>query len=282
MLPEEIKAAAERELNSVIGAVRHVGGGSINQAAKIETESGRVFIKWNDANRFPGMFEAEAKGLKLLSQYSTFCVPKVIACGSAGETSFLLLEYLEGGKTDWRAAGIALADMHRQTAEQFGLDHDNYIGSLAQKNTPHSTWADFFADERIMRQVDLAVSNGKLDRADRLRAENFCKRIGELFPHEPPSLLHGDLWNGNFMFAGKGPSVYDTAVYYGHREMDLAMTELFGGFDPEFYESYAEVFPLEKHWKQRTRYCNLYPLLVHVNLFGGGYIREVRSILSSF
>lgn len=282
MLPKEIKAEVERELGAEITAVQRVGGGSINEAAKIETATGAAFIKWNDAKRFPGMFAAEVKGLQLLRQRSTFHVPAVIAQKEEGDVSFLLLEFIERSYTNWKTAGTALANMHRQSNELFGLDHANYIGSLRQVNTQHSSWSDFFANERILQQVDLAVSNQLLTSADRVHAENFCKRMDELFPREAPALLHGDLWSGNFMFTTKGPSVYDPAVYYGHREMDIAMSKLFGGFHETFYEVYNEVFPLEKNWEQRVRWCNLYPLLVHVNLFGGGYVREAQSILSAF
>lgn len=282
MFPQALRTSLERTIGTRIIAGTPLNGGSINSAMKLEGETENYFLKWNDADRFPGMFEAEAKGLQLLAHNSTFCVPQFTACGTVENTSYLLLEFLDKGQVDWESAGIALANMHRQPAEKFGLDHDNYIGSLRQINTQHATWSDFFANERILLQVQLAVEKNLLTRMDRYRAENFCTCIDELFPKEAPALLHGDLWNGNFMFTKKGPSIYDPAVYYGHREMDLAMTKLFGGFDAEFYEAYNDIFPLEKNWQQRISYCNLYPLLVHVNLFGGGYVNEVRSILEKF
>lgn len=282
MLPKELKAQVERELGAEIVSVQSVGGGSINEAAKVETATGAAFVKWNDAKRFPGMFEAEAKGLQLLKLHSTFHIPKVIAQKEQNDVSFLLMEFLERGYTNWRTAATALAGMHRQTSEVFGLDHDNYIGSLRQSNTQHSSWSDFFSNERILPQVDLAIGKNLLSASDRVHAENFCKRIDELFPREAPALLHGDLWSGNFMFTTSGPSVFDPAVYYGHREMDIAMMQLFGGFHESFYDVYNEVFPLKKGWQERVRWSNLYPLLVHVNLFGGGYVREARAMLSSF
>jgi fructosamine-3-kinase len=281
MLEAGLKKALEKHVGSIV-SVKAVGGGSINDALQLETADGHYFVKRNNASRFPGMFEAEMKGLRLLAAHSTFVIPNVIAQETEDDTAFLLMEYLEPGYTNWKSAGTTLAALHRQTADRFGLDHDNYIGSLTQRNTQHVTWPDFFANERILPQVQLALKADVLNHTDLLRAESFCKRVNELFPEEAPALLHGDLWIGNFLFTPKGPSIYDPAVYYGHREMDIAMTKLFGGFDGQFYRSYNEAFPLEKSWEERVRYCNLYPLLVHVNLFGGGYVREVRSVLSEF
>jgi fructosamine-3-kinase len=195
----------------------------------------------------------------------------------------LLLEFLEReGSQDWNLAGTLLARLHRNTAREFGLDHNNYIGSLSQSNTFHPTWSEFFAMERILPQIKMARDAGAVDRTLASAAERFCSKLNEIFPDEKPALLHGDLWSGNFFFSTKGPSIFDPAVYYGHREMDLAMTKLFGGFDDDFYSGYENEFPLEKNWRARTDLCNLYPLLVHVNLFGGGYVRDVVAILTSF
>ncbi len=267
-----------------------VGGGSINRCVKLETNKGFFFLKENDAENpiaigFPGMFRAEAKGLELLRKANALTVPGVY--GDAAETAnnMLLLEWLERrppAKGDWFAAGAALAKLHKHSAEQFGLDHDNYIGSLRQSNRQHRSWEDFFTLERILAQVKPARDGGRISAAVAGSAERFCAKAGEIFPHEPPALLHGDLWSGNFFFSTRGPAIFDPAVYYGHREMDLAMTQLFGGFDTDFYAGYTDEFPLEKNWKQRADFCNVYPLLVHVNLFGGGYIEDVKRVLSRF
>lgn len=262
-----------------------VGGGSINTALLLQTDKGRFFLKQNKARRYPGMFEAEARGLRLLSGAGTFVVPQVIAAGAAGDEAFLLMTFLGRGlpaENGWREAGRRLAQLHRLTHESFGLDHDNYIGSLPQSNRAHPDWPSFFAEERILAQVKMAYDDRRLTAAVVKQAEKLCQRLDEIFPAEKPALLHGDLWSGNFMFSGAGPAVYDPAVYFGHRETDLAMTQLFGGFDAEFYEGYQEEFPLEKNWRRRTDYSNLYPLLVHVNLFGGGYISDVQAILREF
>lgn len=283
-LPPELLAATGRANIRLLHA-SPVSGGSINRCYRLETSAGIFFLKENEAEKFPGMFEAEQKGLELLAQNHAFTVPAVYAQLISGNHSLLLLEWLEKsspGKSSWFDAGTCLAKLHRATADAFGLDHDNYIGSLPQSNHRHASWADFFALERILPQVKRARDNGAIDAGISTRAERFCARMEEIFPKETPSLLHGDLWSGNFFFAQNGPAVFDPAVYYGHREMDLAMTKLFGGFDPDFYSGYENEFAPEKKWRQRVDFCNLYPLLVHVNLFGGGYLYDVKSILSSF
>ncbi|HEU4719637.1 MAG TPA: fructosamine kinase family protein [Bacteroidia bacterium] len=263
--------------------VSPVTGGSINSCVRLETDKGWFFLKENDAQKFPGMFAAEAKGLQLLAGTKTFVVPHVIAQWEERDSSFLLMEWMEHSRSgNSYEAGTQLAKLHRHTEKFFGLGHDNYIGSLPQSNKKHSSWEDFFSLERILPQVKLARDSGKTDKTISAQAENFCARIAEIFPPGQPSLLHGDLWSGNFFFTGKGPAVFDPAVYYGHREMDLAMTKLFGGFDADFYAGYANEFPPEKNHAQRADYCNLYPLLVHVNLFGGGYLYDVKSILKNF
>jgi protein-ribulosamine 3-kinase len=285
MLPAEIKSAIENKLGGVISGTKALGGGCNNHAARIEINSVSYFVKWNDSSRFPGMFEAEEKGLNLLRECSGCVIPQVIMQGITEPNTFLLLEFLEKDISHWKDAGFVLGNMHnykRWTNTSFGLDHDNYIGSLKQSNTIHDSWKDFFTSERILPQVKLAMDHGRLSKNDLRAAENFCQRIDEIFPEEKPSLLHGDLWNGNFMFTSHGPALFDPAVYWGHREMDIAMTKLFGGFDSAFYEGYNEHYPLEKNWELRIDYCNLYPLLVHVNLFGGGYADDVKQILKPF
>lgn len=271
--------------NITIHKLVPVGGGNINQCLKAETNIGFFFIKENDAEKFPGMFETEIKGLQLLSRSGSFIIPEVLHFSPEKNRSSLFLEWLEKkspGPRDWYHAGEKLAALHQNTNPAFGLDHDNYIGSLRQSNTKHDSWGSFFTLERILPQVKLARDNGRIDSMIVSRAEKFCAKTGTIFPEEKPALLHGDLWNGNFMFSEKGPAVFDPAVYYGHREMDIAMTKLFGGFDPDFYAGYSNVFGLEPDWEKRIAYCNLYPLLVHVNLFGESYLYDVKNILAAF
>jgi protein-ribulosamine 3-kinase len=283
--PSAYSDFVRRHWNATLLSAASVGGGSINKCCRLETDKGIFFLKENKADLFPGMFEAEKKGLAVLKKANAFCVPDVVLIGEENNNSFLVLEWLEripADKEAWFNAGKKLAQLHKNTSASFGLEHDNYIGSLAQSNTQHSTWAEFFSTERILPQLKLARDHKKIDAGMVVKGENFCAAIGEIFPEEKPALLHGDLWSGNFFFSAKGPAVFDPAVYYGHREMDLAMTKLFGGFDVDLYKGYEEEFPLEKNWKTRTDLCNLYPLLVHVNLFGGSYVSDVKEILTQF
>ncbi|MFA7260904.1 MAG: fructosamine kinase family protein [Aeromonas bestiarum] len=269
-----------------IHGISSIGGGSINDAFRLVTSVGNFFIKVNSASRYPGMFEKESLGLKMLSATQTLSVPDIVAFGEAGNDSFLLLSFIESRSQTsnfWPQFGEQLADLHRHSNPTFGLDHDNYIGSLIQHNNAHETWADFFREERLEPQLKLACDQGRVDSEVSRAFQRFYLQLDQLFPTEPPALVHGDLWSGNFMRGNQGePVIIDPAVYFGHREMDLAMSQLFGGFSPSFYEAYQSAFPMENGCRKRLDYCNLYPLMVHVNLFGGGYLGSVKSILRSF
>lgn len=191
----------------------------------------------------------------------------------------------EGGVTaeSPRQLGEDLAKLHRNSAENFGLDQDNYIGSLPQSNAHAVNWAEFFAAQRIEPQLRMAADGNFFSSAERKNFDRLLSRIDDIVPQEKPALIHGDLWSGNYLYDAEGkPVLIDPAVYYGHREMDIAMMHLFGGFAPEVFRSYNERFPLESGWKDRVDFHNLYPLLVHVNLFGGGYAGQVKSILRKF
>ena len=232
------------------------------------------------------MFEAEAKGLSLLHSTGTIKIPEVILTGEAEGKSYLVLEYIEAGrrrKDFYQDFGIKLAALHRHSSSAFGLDHDNYIGSLPQSNSQHSSWVEFFITERLQKQIALARNSGVISNSTIQQFNNLFRSLPEFIPDERPSLIHGDLWNGNYMMAADGSAcLIDPAVYYGHREMDLGMSGLFGGFSQEFYESYHEAFPLAPGFEERVDIHNLYPLMVHVNLFGGGYLSQVKSVLSQF
>ena len=292
MLPDVILNAVIQYFNDAgegelkVFSARPVSGGSINDAFRISTDKGSFFVKFNDASRYPGMFEKEAHGLQLLRESQTFKIPEVISYQDCGRFSFLLLEYIESADNSvsfWEEFGKNLAQLHSHKHDHFGLDSDNYMGSLQQHNNFHNIWSEFFIVERLEVQMKLARESGAIGRGDISGFERLFKRLEEIFPPAKPSLIHGDLWSGNFMTNDAGyASLIDPAVYYGHPEVDIAMSTLFGGFSQKFYEAYNVHNPLEKGWESRMDIYNLYPLMVHVNLFGGGYLGSVRQIIRRF
>lgn len=285
-LSTNFRHACETALDAVISLVEPVGGGDINQARLLLTTRGKFFLKMNTGPRAANMFEAERQGLGLLAATGAMRTPSVIAVISEGKTAGLLLEHIETGYRApgfWETFGAALAELHRHSAPQFGLDDPNFIGSLPQPNERHSTWTEFYQYERLQPQLILAKLDNKLTVSDLVAFEKLFARLPDLCPAEPPALTHGDLWSGNFLVsADSQPVLIDPAVSYAHREMDLAMARLFGGFDRTFYRSYEEAWPLEPGFERRLEIYQLYYLLVHVNLFGGGYVRSVRNILERF
>ncbi len=286
MLPLALVADIEKLLtqisgkSAIISATHNLSGGCINQAVKVVYAGTAYFIKWNNNALLPNMFETEAAGLKLLASAGGMSTPDVLGFGQAGNYQYLLLSYVEAGpagKQFWESFGQALAMLHKQSHSSFGLDHDNYIGSLPQHNQPAQSWSHFFQSQRIEPLAEKAISLQLIDHETAVLLDELYRQLPDMFPAEPPALLHGDLWSGNFISDHLSKVVLiDPAVYYGHREMDLAMSLLFGGFDPLFYEAYNAVYPLEKHWRQRVDLCNLYPLLVHTLLFGSGYAHQLK------
>lgn len=280
-LPADIQHAIESHLNTAVVSSRWIGGGDINEAAQVETASEKFFVKWNPHSP-PGMFTAEARGLNLLASAGTLKVPQVIL--SSEMPAFLALEWLpiERPKNPTVFAdhlGEGLARLHQTTQGKHGLDHDNYIGRLHQSNTPTQSWAAFYRDQRIRVQMGIARQNGRLNPERERLLERLCEKLPGILPDVSPSLLHGDLWSGNYSgITGDLPVIYDPAVYYGHREVEMAFTELFGGFPGRFYEAYNAAFPLDKGYMERKALYQLYPLLVHLNLFGEGYGSHVDSI----
>jgi protein-ribulosamine 3-kinase len=238
---------------------------------RAEIDGVQRFVKTGSAARADA-FAAEADGLQALGQ-AGLRVPEVVSHGVEGDEAFIVLEYLElQSKGDFAALGRMLAAAHRHTGPRFGWHRDNYIGSTPQQNGWCDDWGTFWRERRLRPQLELARRNG-FD----LEEKNLLELLAGHQP--PPCLLHGDLWRGNAGFTAGGPVVFDPAVYYGDREADLAMTELFGGFPPAFYASYDEIYPLERGYQERKHVYNLYHLLNHLNLFGGGYLGQVKQTL---
>ena len=256
-----------------------IGDGSINHTYHITAGKETFFCKINEAAAFPGMFEAEKKGLELLAQLSEIRTPQVIATGVSGNSQVLILEWIEQGlqtETFWTRFGEELAALHQIQGAQFGLAIDNYMGALPQSNQLTDNWIVFFIQQRLQPQVKMAINRQLLEPVHLNHFERLYQQLGNIFSQEPAVLLHGDLWSGNFLCDDTGkPVLIDPAVYYGHRNMDLAMTTLFGGFDGLFYDSYHYNFPLPANYQQQWAVCNLYPLLIHLNLFGKSYLADI-------
>ncbi|MFC2102349.1 fructosamine kinase family protein [Bacteroidota bacterium] len=284
MIPEEISTALGSEFT--ILSCKPLSGGDINQVYRLDTSSGTFCLKVNYSDRFPGMFEAEARGLNLLKDTEEIRIPGVIRVVSGKRYSALMLEYIHPARPEedyMFRFGVSLAKLHDHSATYYGLDHDNYMGSLPQSNRKSDSWVDFFREERLEQQVWMATDSGGLSTDTNRMFNQLFSKLEELLVVGKPSLLHGDLWGGNFIISETGhAALIDPAVYYGHGEVDLAMTKLFGGFSPEFYRGYESHKQLAPGWMERLDLYQLYPLLVHVNLFGAGYLGSVRRILQKF
>jgi fructosamine-3-kinase len=263
-----------------------VGGGCINQAFCITDDAQqRYFVKVNQASKAP-MFAAEALGLQEMAAYIR--VPRPLCWGTASVQSYLVLEWIDLGRSrsvsfaespNWTEMGQRLAALHRATHPQgFGWHQDNTIGETPQLNYWTQSWAEFFAKYRIGHQLTLAVQKG----VHFAEAEALLQAIPKVLAgHDPkPSLVHGDLWSGNAAFDTAGaPVIFDPATYYGDREVDLAMTGLFGGFPDAFYQGYEAAWPLKLGYQQRKVLYNLYHILNHFNLFGGSYASQAKQMM---
>lgn len=259
-----------------------VAGGSINGAWRLGDGRQNVFVKTNDAAQI-AMFEAEAEGLVELAAADGLRVPRPVALGTTGEHAWLALEWITlQGRGDWAAMGAGLAAIHQTTAGEHGWNRDNTIGSTPQPNPRTTDWPTFFAEHRLGCQLALAERSGAagtdlLD-AGRHLQQNLTALFSDYRPL--PSLLHGDLWSGNVAFdAEQRPVIYDPAVYYGDRESDLAMTELFGRFPEAFYAAYDNAWPVDAGYAVRRDLYQLYHVLNHGNLFGGGYWGQAEKIV---
>ncbi len=264
----------------------HLSGGSINQVFKVESKDGQFVMKMNSLAKYPNMFSAEAKGLMILADTKVISCPDVIGVCELESHQILLLSFVPSGnksKNFFEDFGLRLAQLHMKSSTTYGLDHDNYIGRLPQVNTQDTSASHFFINQRLLPQLNLAIENNSISKELRIKFDSLFLKMDDLIPDETPSLIHGDLWNGNFLVAEDGKvALIDPAIAFASRESDIAMTQLFGGFVPSFYNSYHQTFPLANQWKERVHLWNLYPLLVHVNLFGGSYVNDVERNLSIF
>jgi len=277
-----------RRIEDVTGAslnayrLSAIGGGSINTAYKLQTEKHAYFIKLNQPQLI-SMFEAEAQGLEEMRGLNCIRIPEVICHGQADGHSYLVLEYIELGSLRGNAAqklGRQLAQLHSHTQDFFGWHIDNTIGSTPQYNDREHNWITFWQQHRLGAQLNIAAKNGFSG-----RLQNTGQKLLENIPHffdsytPKPALLHGDLWGGNASADSQGnPVIFDPACYYGDRETDIAMTELFGGFGADFHAAYQAEYPLDSGYKTRKTLYNLYHIINHVNLFGGSYLSQAETM----
>ncbi len=283
-LPQEIEHWLSMKIGT-IDSFHAISGGCINYTGSILTKKGSYFIKWNNSQEFPEIFQKEAKGLDLL-RMGILRVPEVIDVFEGNEYSCLLLENIQSAvksKDYWTQLGEGLAFQHKIPSEIYGLEYNNYMGSLPQINSTSQNWLEFFISNRLKPQVKLARDNNLIDSKVSKDFDSLYTKLDNVLYVDPPALVHGDLWNGNIMSDNHGfPVLIDPATYYGNREVDLAMTHLFGGFEHQFYEAYRSNYPLIGDLESRIDIYNLYPLLIHLNLFGRGYLGQILSILKRF
>ncbi len=285
-LPSRLQKILEMRLGVRIHDARPLAGGCIANATRLVTSSCVYFMKWS-GEEAGETFHAEAEGLRALLQAGTrLRIPNVVevAPPQDGRPGYLVLEYVEEGPESddhWRELGLDLAELHRFEGDRYGFHTDNFIGRLPQSNDARATWPEFFIDQRIGVQVAMARSRGRWHGQWDVPLDHLLTRIDEILPQTPPrSLLHGDLWRGNVLADRRGvPVLIDPAVYYGHRETDLAMAELFGGFSSRFFDAYESAWPLEPGYVDRRPIYQLYHLLNHLNIFGDGYAGSVDRIL---
>jgi len=288
-LKEILKSQLQSAINTPISSWENipVGGGSINQTWQLTINKiEKYFCKINSAEKYPLLFEKEKNGLQTLQRSKIFVIPTIILCTEIEKYQVLIMEWIEPafpGDSFWEDFGERLAALHAITQDQFGLEEDNYMGALPQSNSLEKNWVDFFIQQRIQPQLKLAIDKQLIHPSHLPDFDSLYTKLPVIFPEEPPALLHGDLWNGNFLCdEAQRPVLIDPAIYYGHRAMDLGMTTLFGGFENKFYKAYVNQQYLPANYQEQWEVCNLYPLLIHLNLFGRSYFSQVMSIVNKF
>lgn len=274
-----------QKISTTILSSSPLSGGDISNVYILETKVQKFVLKTNKSPQALMMFQVEQIGLEAIAATKTIATPQILLCDIYQGTAFLLMEYIATKRpdnSDFQRLGIALGQLHQITNISFGWRQDNFIGSLPQSNSSHNSWLDFYIFERLLPQFQLAKQKQLLSPKEIPTKNTLLKKGKALFKNSQPSLLHGDLWNGNFLIARDGtPFLIDPAVYYGHAEVDIAMTHLFGGFGAAFYTAYYELHPPNKGAAIRQDWYQLYYLLVHLNMFGRGYYGQIKQILNN-
>jgi protein-ribulosamine 3-kinase len=282
VIQQRLSAPKDRKLEFV-----PIAGGCINETASISWPGHQVFCKLNSASTFPGLFEAEKAGLEFIGSQQVIRVPSVIDSFETNGQQVLLLEWIdEGNRTEkfWTGFGQQLAALHQISSREFGFGHNNYMGSIPQSNEASAQWDRFFIDQRLKPLVRQCLDKRLLEKEHAIQFEKLYKVLTTVFDCEQhPALVHGDLWSGNFMCDKNEQAVLiDPAVYFGHPAADLGMTTLFGGFRAGFYEAYNYHSPFPKNHDEQWKVCNLYPLLIHLLLFGKSYLSQIETTLDAF
>ncbi len=263
--------------------IKSISGGDIASAYLLETSTEKLFLKVHSNVK---LLQAEAHALNTIANTNCVATPNVHAIGNYENDGFLVMEFIESkspSSKDFELFGKQLAQLHQTTTAHFGSDHNNFIGSLPQSNNQHSNWLEFYTEERLNPQLQLALDKGYLERKELPSLDKLKATCSECFTNIKPSLLHGDLWGGNFLISTDGvPYLIDPSTYFGHAEVDIAMSKLFGGFSSLFYESYHKIIPQEQYTSKRIELYQLYYLLVHLNLFGRSYYASVKHILTKY
>ncbi|MDA9774295.1 fructosamine kinase family protein [Saprospiraceae bacterium] len=278
-----IQAKIESSINDKIISSELLGGGDSSFAFKIDTTSESYFCKYLQNDSASSNIQSEVNSLEILRKTNTCHIPEIVSTFAEGETSGLILQWIErkiANPENLENFGRKLAELHLNQADTFGWERDNFISILPQRNTKHFSWQNFYLSERIIPMLEQGINKGIFPAQVASKITRLEQRLIDEIPTEKPSLLHGDLWSGNYIIDREGnPYIIDPACYFGFREMDLAMSLMFGSFSRPFYVAYQEIFPMEKGFEDRLDLLQLYPLLVHSILFGGTYVGKVKSIL---
>lgn len=269
-----------------INKIQSVSGGDISAAYLINSGRDKFFLKVNNKPWALDMFNVEVQGLNAIRKSKTIATPEIIAFETFKDDSFLLMEYVESKHAtskDMELFGSQLAQLHQMTSDDFGFDENNFIGSLPQSNEKHKNWNEFYIEERLYPQLQLARLKGLLNESEIPDSSLMKEVCHNYFINIKPALLHGDLWGGNYLISSDGrPFLIDPATYFGHSEVDIAMSRLFGGFGASFYDAYHEIIPKDRYTDNRIELYQLYYLMVHLNLFGRSYYGSVKNILNNY